>query len=130
MNEASKLFTLSIPQRGIDLLTMNKQLHRMQRHRIHNDWKEATTVAVGRLRPPAGGFPPAWLEWEIHFKLHRVRDPHNYEPTLKPIVDHLVKHFKFWPDDNPEFLSSGSPELRVGGRDCVEGVIIRAYARP
>lgn len=42
----------------------------------------------------------------------RLRDPHNYEPTVKPIVDGLVQA-GVWPDDSPQWVEMLGSKLYV-----------------
>lgn len=39
---------------------------------------------------------------------NRRRDPHNYFPTLKPIIDGLTDA-GLWPDDTPEYVRTIEP---------------------
>lgn len=44
----------------------------------------------------------------------RRRDPHNYFPTVKPVVDGLIDA-GLWPDDTPEWVTTTEPTLRAYG---------------
>ncbi len=48
---------------------------------------------------------------ELRFGDNRRRDPHNYYPTLKAIVDGLVD-YGLLPDDSHEYLIG--PDVRYG----------------
>lgn len=39
---------------------------------------------------------------------NRRRDPHNFYPTIKPIIDGLTDA-GLWPDDTPEFVRTFEP---------------------
>jgi len=49
----------------------------------------------------------------------RRRDPSNYYPPVKAIIDGLVA-VMVWPDDTPEWVEVAEPVLRVGGLVTVE----------
>lgn len=42
----------------------------------------------------------------------RRRDPHNFAPTLKHVIDGLVDA-GLWPDDTPEYVRTLEPALAV-----------------
>jgi len=39
---------------------------------------------------------------------NRRRDPHNFYPTIKPIIDGLTDA-GLWPDDTPEYVMTVEP---------------------
>jgi Holliday junction resolvase RusA-like endonuclease len=43
------------------------------------------------------------------------RDPSNYLPAVKALVDGLVDA-ELWPDDTPDYVSVAEPILKVGGQ--------------
>jgi len=46
---------------------------------------------------------------------NRRRDPHNYYPTVKPIVDGLTDA-NYWPDDTPEYVETREPIFYKGDK--------------
>lgn len=55
----------------------------------------------------------------IPFRTRAVRDPHNYFPIVKSVVDGLVRAL-VWPDDNPEYVEVLEPRLVIGKNALVE----------
>ena len=72
----------------------------------------AGTTTRTALVPSAG-------PWDVHVRLDvpdkRRRDPANYAPTIKCLVDGLTDA-GWWPDDTPEYVRTHEPELRPVGR--------------
>jgi hypothetical protein len=71
-------------------------------------WKEAAYFATCAAFPeqgPAGRrLPPSDVRVMIPVSGKRVRDPSNWQPTVKVIVDAMVMA-GCWEDDNPEFVT-------------------------
>lgn len=59
---------------------------------------------------------------------NRRRDPSNYMPTVKALVDGLTDA-GWWPDDTPEWVHTNEPELRVVGRKAALTVTITVKER-
>lgn len=108
-----------------DYLTMNQRKHwswTAQRKRI---WRETTHYAALQWRSSPSerhlegrhlisfGFPMA---------TKRRRDPHNYYPTIKPVVDGLIDA-GLWPDDTPEFVATTEPTFIESGKPVI--ILIR-----
>ena len=100
-------------------LTMNQRLHWAQRSKISRAWRDAARDAALDQVTPGG--PDEWLPLEpslvtVHLpvKGNRRRDPHNWFPTIKPIIDGLVDA-GLWPDDTPEWVRCTEPVLVVNG---------------
>ena len=90
------------------LMSMNDRQHwRPQRIRA-KAWRTASHLySLGK-----GPFGPSLIEVVLPVPDKRRRDPHNYAPTLKHIVDGLVDA-GLWPDDTPEFVRTLEPTLAV-----------------
>jgi crossover junction endodeoxyribonuclease RusA len=58
----------------------------------------------------------------IPFDEDRQRDPANFYPTVKAIVDGLVMA-RCWPADTPEYVTVTEPVLRIGGHAAVHLVV-------
>lgn len=90
-----------------------------QRRADKNLWVEAAAYGACAAFPgvgPAGrSLPPC----EVFISLPMVgahrRDPHNYFPTVKAIIDGLVDA-QLWPDDNPAWVHTNEPTIRVVDR--------------
>lgn len=55
----------------------------------------------------------ATIEFIFPVTQNRRRDPHNYYPTVKPIVDGLTDA-GFWLDDTPEYVETREPIFYKG----------------
>lgn len=114
--------TFSAPD---ELLSMNKRRHRMEAARIAAEWRRAAgTYARQARRGRRGHLPPCTVTVHLPVKANRRRDPHNFFPTVKPIVDGLVDA-GLWPDDTPEWVTTTEPVLEVGGTDVAIVLTIR-----
>ena len=110
------VFTFARPT--VRLMSMNDRDHWRAHSRDVAAWRAASQFAArgwifaysaGRLaRKP---FPPAIVATTFDVPDKRRRDPHNYYPTVKAIVDGLVDA-GLWPDDTPEWVTTAEPELR------------------
>lgn len=71
-------------------------------------WKEAAYFACCAAFPEKGPsgrrMPPSDVRVMIPVSGKRVRDPSNWQPTVKAIVDMMVQA-GCWEDDNPEFVT-------------------------
>jgi crossover junction endodeoxyribonuclease RusA len=96
-------------------LTMNQRLHWAQKSKISRLWRDAACewAEASFCRCHQMPLPPCLVTVHIPVKGNRRRDPHNYFPTVKPIVDGLVDA-GLWPDDTPEWVRCIEPTLVVG----------------
>lgn len=92
-------------------MSMNDRDHWRTRARRVKDWREAAGWGAIGARVPEQG--PSLVEVFLPVRDRRRRDPHNYAPTLKAIVDGLVDA-RVWPDDTPEWVRTLEPTLVVG----------------
>lgn len=93
------------------LFNMNKEpsttRERIQRSKDKVAWRDAVyyaTLAEVRRLKLSLPLAPSNVQIELGVPDARIRDPHNYERTAKPMIDALVLA-KLWPDDNPQFVS-------------------------
>jgi crossover junction endodeoxyribonuclease RusA len=94
-------------------ITMNLRLHWAAQHRLVRAWRQAAGwAAIAALGGRADGraLPPAEVIVILPVRGDIRRDPHNWMPTAKAIVDGLVDA-GCWPDDTPDWVSVGEPEL-------------------
>lgn len=115
----SKVTGKSNPAAG--WLTMNDRRYWRQKAAIAIDWKDATKVAATQVRMPVGIVRRARFDVVLRLGPTRRRDPINWHPTAKAILDALTngtaKHpgYGFLPDDSPGFLHcSDCPHLSIG----------------
>ena len=94
-----------------DYLTMNQRKHWTWNAKIKKIWREAALYAACDWRP---GFNSRRLDSKAVVRFvfpvsqNRRRDPHNYYPTIKPIIDGLTDA-NLWPDDTPEYVETREP---------------------
>ena len=94
------------------LLNMNERLHWTKQRSRARAWRAAARLGVFHTvpRPPIAA-PPSTVRVYLPVLGLRRRDPHNYFPTVKHIVDGLVDA-GMWPDDTPEYVTTVEPVLR------------------
>ena len=98
------------------LMSMNQRLHWSKQRRHARLWRRAAWAAavdqVPVQRVIARQLPPCTVT--VHLPVHdrRRRDPHNYFPVVKAVVDGLVDA-KLWPDDTPDWVTTTEPRLRL-----------------
>lgn len=93
------------------LLNMNQRTHwRVQRAHARA-WRHAAAMYTLEQLGHGRSQPPAVVSIELPVLGARRRDPHNYFPTVKPVVDGLVDA-GLWPDDTPEWVTTVEPALK------------------
>lgn len=100
----------AIPAEPLSLNKANK-LHWAERRRLTDPWKQlawATALQSGLAQALAQA--PCTVTVHIPFQTRHRRDPHNYVPVCKAVVDGLVRA-KVWPDDNPAWVTVTEPTL-------------------
>lgn len=96
------------------------RIHWATKARMAAQWRAAARIAgltTGR-GPAARALPPCLVQCSFPVPDRRRRDPANYFPTTKPIIDGLVDA-GLWPDDTPEWVEERSPRLVVGASHVV-----------
>lgn len=84
------------------------------RQTTYFSWRSAANRAVRQAWPRN---TPALVTVSLPVKGDRKRDPSNYLPAVKAVVDGLVDA-GLWPDDTPEWVAVAEPVL-VPGADVV-----------
>lgn len=93
-----------------DFITMNGRLHPMARYRLEQVWARSVWANANRCpKPKINGFAIVQVTFGVN-DLWRRRDPMNWAPTCKPIVDTLTR-LGFWPDDDSTRLSVCEPRF-------------------
>lgn len=108
------MLELAFPQPA-PLLSLNDRDHWSIRAKGVRTWRQAAWAAAHQWRQR--GQVRDYLEAGIvtvrlPVKDRRRRDPHNFTPTLKAIVDGLVDA-KLWPDDHAGHLTTTEPQLWI-----------------
>lgn len=95
-------------------LNANDREHWAPRARKVRAWRNAAAAEGRRYTIAAHGAP-----YDVFVCLdvpdQRRRDPANYAPVVKCLVDGLTDA-GWWPDDTPEYVRTHEPELRPVGR--------------
>lgn len=100
----------AIPAEPLSLNKSNK-LHWAERRRLTDPWKHlAWATALNAHLAHAVQETPCVVTVHIPFRTRARRDPHNYVPVVKAVVDGLVKA-GVWPDDTHEWVTVTEPVL-------------------
>lgn len=95
-------------------ITMNQRAHWSVKARTSRAWRNAAHIAaVGASHgrgPKARAAGPRDVIVRFDVPGVRRRDPHNWHPTVKAIVDGLVDA-GLWPDDTPDHVRVLEPVL-------------------
>lgn len=128
-DEADVIITFPQPA---PLLNLNDRDHWRARARQVAVWRRAAWVAGYTHRQQVGPqhFPliNQVVTVELPVKDRRRRDPHNFTPSAKALVDGLVDAGIF-ADDSHEHLSVAEPVLHIIGRTDEPLVRIRVEPR-
>lgn len=103
-----RVLTLTIPAPAA-WLNANGRVDRRRQTPDRRAWRDAGLVYARQAKLPA--LARAHMVAELRFTDTRRRDPHNYYPTVKAVVDGLVD-YGLLPDDSSEYLVG--PDLRLG----------------
>jgi len=90
------------------LMNINERRHWSVDRAHAKAWRSAARFHVPTAweRP----LPPSVIRCQLPVSTGRRRDPHNYFPTVKHIVDGLVDA-GLWPDDTPQYVTTVEPVL-------------------
>jgi crossover junction endodeoxyribonuclease RusA len=103
-------------------INMERTKHWSWRAKRAKDFRLCAMVAARDLS--IGMQPPSTVEVELPFdRASNNRDPSNFFPAVKAMVDGLVDA-GLWADDTGEYVSIAEPVLKKGGL-----VVIRIVAR-
>ncbi|WP_341719989.1 hypothetical protein QQG74_09890 [Micromonospora sp. FIMYZ51] len=93
------------------------------KHRLTTEWRNLATTAAMTARLPRGDVQRARFDVALRFARGGRRDPINWHPTCKAVIDALTSGTKkhpgwgFLPDDAPRFLHcEDCPHIRIGTR--------------
>jgi hypothetical protein len=92
-----------------------------KKHRLTTEWRNLATTAAMATRLPRGEVQRARFDVSLRFNRAGRRDPINWHPTCKAVIDALTSGTKkhpgwgFLPDDAPRFMHcEDCPHIRVG----------------
>lgn len=106
-------------------INQERTMHWAARNRRLDPWKITTFWLAKEAKLPAAvAGAPATITVVLPVRGQHRRDPANFYPTVKAIVDGLVLA-GVWPDDTPEYVTvtepvlthSGTAEVRLELRD-------------
>jgi hypothetical protein len=87
---------------------------------VKNQWWEAAYYAALAAFPGKGpkerAMPPCTVYVSLPVWGARVRDPGNWTPTTKPIIDGITQA-GLWPDDGPEWVTEAPVSFRLVGKE-------------
>jgi hypothetical protein len=92
------------------LMNMNERLHWTTQRRRARNWRNAARRAMPWYIPEGSYLPPSIVQIELPVLGNLRRDPSNWYPTVKHIVDGLVDAH-LWPDDTPQWVTTVEPVL-------------------
>jgi crossover junction endodeoxyribonuclease RusA len=121
-------YTIDIPLAHRKWITANQRLHWASRWRQTRLWREAGEIGARNAMVPH--MERALIICELHWFISRRRDPANWAPTAKAIVDGLVDARVLDDDDHKHCLG---PDMRTGSRPLGtpwEGVHVRILPIP
>lgn len=102
-----------------ELLNMNDRRHRMAQARLVKLWRSAAYYEACRVLPVGPSKRLRHGKQRVTVMLpvkgNVRRDPSNWAPTLKAVVDGATQAGVF-KDDSSEYVTVDEPVLRVGAR--------------
>lgn len=128
------LIEFDIPEKPLNMNDGDKGRERRDYIRRKQAWKEAAYMAVCAAFPGVGPSGRAMGPCDVYVSIPVAgnvrRDPHNWYPTVKAIVDMIVLA-GVWPDDTPEWVKTHEPVLRLVGKEGLmrEKVYVRLVER-
>lgn len=103
------LFELYLFQSGKEWLTANQRVHWRVRAKRTRIWRDYAHLLAKSQRIPR--LEKAHVVAELRFSDRRRRDPANWAPTAKALVDGLVDAGVFDDDDHTRVTG---PDMRIG----------------
>lgn len=96
-------------------LTMNQRLHWASKAKMTREWREAAFYGAHFNGQWSPNQPRSVVQLDIPVRSVKVRrDPHNWYPTVKAVIDGLVDA-RLWPDDTSEYVATVEPKFHQGG---------------
>lgn len=109
------------PERAWSLNTERRH-HWSWRHRRAREWRDAAFWYARAHR--LGPLGPAVVTVSLPVPDGRRRDPSNWMPAVKAIVDGLVAA-GVWPDDTPDWVTTTEPILLEGAEEVLVSIAPR-----
>jgi crossover junction endodeoxyribonuclease RusA len=105
---STRSWTLTIPA-PVAWLNANDRHDRRRGSPLTKQWRDAAHLYARSAKLPHLG--KAHITATLRFRDRRRRDPHNYYPTIKAVIDGLVD-YGLLADDSSEYLVG--PDVRLG----------------
>lgn len=106
-------------------LTLNQRQHWAPKSKLTRHYRESARIASLAYRLPA--MEQAHVVVELRFTGRRRRDPANWGPTAKAVIDGLVDAGVF-PDDDHAHIDG--PDMRIGPVDVKPLIVVHIWPRP
>lgn len=107
-------------------ITLNMRMHWGERHRLTAHYRQLGQVVSLHYALPR--IELAHVVAELRFRDTRRRDPHNWTPTAKAVLDGMVDAGVF-PDD--DFGHVVGPDMRIGAKADIPCLVMHVWpARP
>lgn len=90
------------------LINLNDRSHWRVKGALTKAWRTSAYYAAKQAKQ--GPLGPSYVYVTLPVRTAARRDPHNFVPTVKAIVDGLVDA-GVWPDDNSEWVTVVEPQL-------------------
>lgn len=100
-------------------LTMNDRMHWATRATVTRQWRRLSMLCARDAINSHAATPatsPVTITVTLPFRDRRIRDPHNWAPTVKAIVDGLADAGMLPHGDSAEWVRNTDPVLEDGGR--------------
>lgn len=108
-DSAPRTWTVTLPA-GVKLLNANDRLHWAAEARIKKDLRTLGYVLALKAKIPHLGRAQIVCVYQPPDR--RDRDPANWHPSVKALVDGMVSDAKILPDDSSRYLSG--PLVEIG----------------
>lgn len=110
------LIEFEMPADPLNLNDPDGSEHALRQRRANKKlWIDAAQIATCAAFPGKGpkgrAMPPCDVYVSIPVPGERRRDPHNWTPTMKAIIDGVTRA-GVWPDDNATWVKTHEPTLR------------------
>lgn len=115
-------YRLEIPA-SAGWITLNQRLHWSERRRLTAHYRQLGQAAAINYEVPR--LELAYIVCELRFRDRRRRDPGNWAPTAKAVVDGLVDAGVLPDDDHGHMVG---PDLRIGPASPSPYLVMHVWA--
>lgn len=112
----NQLIEFDIPEKPLNMNDGDQGKQKRDYIRRKQVWKKAAYFATCAAFPSEGPSGRKMGPCDVYVSIPVAgdirRDPHNWYPTIKAIVDMIVEA-GVWPDDTPDWVTTHEPQLRL-----------------